>query len=248
MTRPYHSRIIAIAALTCAPLLAGAQRQLAPIIYTVRSAQPSTHVAQVEASVPTDRRDSVDLMMAVWSPGYYRVEHYESRIRAFTARAADGSALRTMQPAPNRWRIYTGGNARVTIAYEVLAQERSVTLDWVDDTLAVLNGAPTFITIAEQAHRPHEVHLELGGLWKQSATSLAPARDGKPNHYVASDYDELVDSPIVAGTLRIREFTVGGTRHVLASAGDMGAFDDERAARDLATIVEAQRRFWGALP
>ena len=242
-----HSRIIAIAALACAPLLASAQ-QLAPITYTVRAPQPATHVVLVEATVPTERRDSVDLMMAIWSPGYYRVEHYESRVRAFAAHSADGAQLRFIQPAPNRWRIYTAGRTQITIAYEVLSQERSVTLNWVDDTLAVLNGAPTFITLAEQAHRPHEVHLELAGLWTQSVTSLAPAPDGQTNHYVARDYDELVDSPIIAGTLHLREFTVGGSRHVLASAGDMGAFDDERASRDLAVIVEAQRRFWGALP
>jgi predicted metalloprotease with PDZ domain len=136
----------------------------------------------------------------------------------------------------------------VVIRYEVLSEERSVTLNWVDDTLAVLNGAPTFITLAEQAHRPHEVRLELAGLWKQSVTSLAPAPDGVPDHYVARDYEELVDSPIVAGVLRIREFSVGGSRHVLASAGDMGTWDDARAARDLALIVEAHRRFWGTLP
>jgi len=245
--RARYPRSIAIAALAFAPWMAGAQA-LAPIVYTVRAPQPATHVVQVEATVPTARRDSVDLMMAVWSPGYYRLEHYESRVRAFAAHAPDGSALRVMQPAPNRWRIYPAGRAQVVIAYEVLSQERSVTLNWVDDTLAVLNGAPTYITLAEQAHRPHEVHLELAGLWKQSATSLAPAPDGVPNHYVARDYDELVDSPIIAGTLRLREFTVGGARHVLASAGDMGAFDDERAARDLAAIVETQRQFWGELP
>jgi predicted metalloprotease with PDZ domain len=241
------ARILAGVALAIVPWRVSA-KTLEPIVYTVRAPQPATHVAQVEASVPTAGRDSVEMMMAVWSPGYYRLEHYESRVRAFAAYAMDGTALRVMQPAPNRWRILTAGRARVVIHYDLLCQERSVTLDWVDDTLAVLNGAPTFITLAEQAHRPHEVRLELAGLWKQSVTSLAPAPDGMPNHYRARDYEELVDSPIVAGALSLREFTVGGSRHVLASAGDMGAWDDARAARDLAVIVEAHRRFWGELP
>src|SRR5512133_831178 len=86
-----------------------AARQHAPIVYTLRAPQPATHVLQVEATVPTERRDSVDLMMAIWSPGYYRVEHYETRVRGFAARTADGTALRFTQPAPNRWRIFTAG-------------------------------------------------------------------------------------------------------------------------------------------
>ena len=242
-----RTRAFIAAALCLAPLCAAAQ-QLQSIVYTLRAPQPATHVLQVEATVPTERRDSVDLMMAIWSPGYYRIEHYETRVRGFAARAGDGTALRFTQPAANRWRVYTAGRPSILIAYEVLSQERSVTLNWVDDTLVVLNGAPTFITLAERAKRHHVVRLELAGLWKQSITALPAAPGGAPNHYVARDYDELVDSPIVAGDLRIREFTVGGTRHVLASAGDVGAFDDERAARDLAVIVEAQRHFWGTLP
>ena len=239
--------MLALVALAMVPTLVSAQR-LAPIVYTVSAPQAAAHVVHVHAVVPTERRDSVDLMMAVWSPGYYRVEHYESRVKEFVARSADGAPLRVVQPTPNRWRIYTAGRPTIDIAYDVLSQERSVTLNWVDDTLAVLNGAPTFITLAEQAHRPHEVKLELAGLWKQSASSLAPAPDGAPNHFVARDYDELVDSPIVAGDLHVREFEVGGARHALVSAGDMGTWDDERAARDLAVIVEQHRRFWGALP
>lgn len=245
--RSHFVRVAASVALAFVAQVSAAQ-QLQPIAYTLRAPQPATHVLQVDATVPTERRDSVDLMMAIWSPGYYRVEHYETRVRGFAARAADGTALRVTQPTPNRWRVYTAGRPSILIAYEVLSQERSVTLNWVDDTLAVLNGAPTFITLVERARRPHQVRLELAGLWKRSITSLAAAPGGAPNHYVARDYDELVDSPIVAGDLRLREFTVGGTRHVLASAGDVGAFDDERAARDLAVIVEAQRRFWGTLP
>ncbi|MHB1068755.1 MAG: M61 family metallopeptidase, partial [Gemmatimonadaceae bacterium] len=244
------SRFVRVAAVAALAFVAqgSAAQQLTPIVYTLRAPQPASHVLQVEATVPTERRDSVDLMMAIWSPGYYRVEHYATRVRGFAARAADGTALRVTQPAPNRWRVFTAGRPSIGIAYEVLSQERSVTLNWVDDTLAVLNGAPTFITLAERAKRPHQVRLELAGLWKQSNTSLAAAPGGAPNHYIARDYDELVDSPIVAGNLRIRDFTVGSTRHVLASAGDVGAFDDARAARDLAVIVEAQRRFWGTLP
>ncbi|MFN8581997.1 MAG: hypothetical protein U0163_13625 [Gemmatimonadaceae bacterium] len=220
----------------------------APIVYDVRVPVPSSHVVRVDASFPTDGRDSVDLMMAIWSPGYYRVEHYESRVSDLAAHAPGGAALRVAQPAPNRWRVYTDGQARVLVSYSVRCVERSVTLNWVDDTLAVLNGAPTFITLADRTPRPHQVQLQLAPQWPQALTGLAPSRDGLPNHYVARDYDELVDSPIVAGTFQVREFTVGDTKHVLATAGAPPSWDDDRATHDLERIVAAQRRFWGTLP
>jgi predicted metalloprotease with PDZ domain len=57
-----------------------------------------------------------------------------------------------------------------------------------------------------------------------------------------------VDSPIVAGDLDVREFDVGGSRHFLVSAGNIGQWDGARAARDLQQVVEQHRRFWGTLP
>jgi predicted metalloprotease with PDZ domain len=81
--------------------------------------------------------------------------------RGHAARAPDGTSLRVEQPAPNRWRVFTGRRPSVVVSYQLACQKRSVTTNWVDDTLAVLNGAPTFVTLAETAHRPHEVRLQL---------------------------------------------------------------------------------------
>ncbi len=52
-----------------------------PIVYTVRLA-PETQAAEVQAIVPTDRRATIDRMMPVWSPGFYRVENYATRASA----------------------------------------------------------------------------------------------------------------------------------------------------------------------
>jgi predicted metalloprotease with PDZ domain len=79
-------------------------------------------------------------------------------------------------------------------------------------------------------------------------TALDPASDGHPHHYRAADFDTLVDSPIVAGTLDVNEFDVAGSRHYLVDAGEAGQFEGKRAAGDLQRIVEEARRLWGFLP
>jgi predicted metalloprotease with PDZ domain len=50
-------------------------------------------------------------------------------------------------------------------------------------------------------------------------SGLDAAPDGRPNHFRAADYDTLVDSPIVAGDLSVREFDVEGSKHQLVAAG-----------------------------
>ena len=112
----------------------------------------------------------------------------------------------------------------------------------------MINGAATYITLVEQARRPHEVRLALPPKWKRSVTALDPAADGRPDQYLAPDYDTLVDSPIVAGDPVVHEFEVDGSKHFLVDVGDVGSFDGQMAAEELRRIVEETRRFWGFLP
>jgi predicted metalloprotease with PDZ domain len=219
-----------------------------PIRYTVTFPSPERHVAQVEAIFPTEKKAAIELFMAVWSPGFYRVEDYAKHVESLEARTPDGMNLHVEQTRKNRWRIETGGSAKVVVSYRLKCEGRSVTTNWVDDQLAVLNGAPTFATLVESTRRPHLVTFELAPNWKQSMTALEPSSDGLPNHYRANDYDTLVDSPIVAGSPSVHEFQVEGSRHFLVDIGETGRWDGLQAARDLEKIVRETRHFWGLLP
>ena len=263
---PILRRLAAVVALSVIAVDASAQ-SAAPIRYTIRFPAPQTNYLEVEAVVPTDGRASVEVLMAVWTPGSYLVREYERNVE--DVRAFDGAkALPIEKPLKNRWRIAAAGAPEVRLSYRVYAHEMTVRNNWVEADFALINGAPTFMTIASDVEqprsggsaagpkgparkRPHDVTLELPSAWKTSITGLPNAPDGKPHHYLAPDFDTLVDSPIVAGNPAVHQFMVAGTPHVLVNvaAGDPGAvFDGTRAARDLQRIVEVDRTFWGGLP
>jgi predicted metalloprotease with PDZ domain len=216
---------------------------LEPIVYTIRVSAPATHIAEIEARIPTDRRATVDLMLPVWSPGFYGLGNYARNVQEFAARTPDGTSLVVEQPKPNHWVIAANGVPSIVIGYKLLCTSNFVTGSWVGDNFAVINGPSTFITLTEQAKRPHEVHLVLPAVWPRSITSLDPALDGQPNHYRAPDYDVFIDSPIVAGPMSVHEFEVGGARLYLADFGQLGAWDGQAAADKLKPIVEEHRRF-----
>lgn len=219
-----------------------------PIVYKISFPSLDKHIAEIEVSVPTEGKASIDVMMPVWSPGFYRIENYADRVSSFTARSSDGTKLEVERPRKNRWRIQTQGAAEVLLTYRLQCNSKFVTGNWVGEDYTVLNGPSAFITLVETAHRPHEVKLELPEKWKQSATGLASHADGKPHHYQAADYDALADSPIVAGTLAISDFDVEGSKHYLVAFGDISKWDNAKVAVDLEKIVRAQRSFWGELP
>ncbi len=233
-------RILLFFALICAPL--GAQE---PLRYTVRFPQPHTHYVEVTAQAPAGAPE-VELYMAVWTPGSYLVREYARFVEDFRARDAQGRALRWEKTRKNRWKVQTGGAASIEVSYRVYAREMSVQGNWVDSSFAMLNGAPTFMTLTGGGKRRHEVRLELPAAWTKSISGMkeGPA----PHSWIAEDFDELADCPIYAGNAPIHEFTAAGKKHYLVNEGEGPWWDGPASARDVAKIVEVYARMFGGLP
>ena len=215
-----------------------------PIRYTLRFPAPQTHYVEIDAIYPTDGRPQIDLFMAVWTPGSYLVREYERHVENVSARNPSGNRLAIQKSAKNRWRVETGGASMVTVNYRVYGREMTVRNNWIESAFAMLNGAPTFISLVGGLARPHEVRLELPAAWKTSSTALTPV-SGQPHIYLAEDFDTLVDSPIILGNSVRREFTYANKRHAVVFEGDTAYVDADRATADTQKIVEASARVMG---
>lgn len=245
--RSVRAFLLVLAALSPTHLAAQAKK-LEPLRYTIRIPAPATKTFSVELVVPTEKKDSVILMMAVWSPGMYVLQNYANQVSALTAKAADGTPLDVSKPTPNRWVVKTSGRPTVTVSYTLAAPRGSNLSNGVNDSSLVIVGPATYITPVDQTHRPIDLRLDLPVTWKPAATSLDAASDHAPNHFVAPDYDILADSPILAGLhMSSGEFTVGGAKHTWAYLGDAG-WDAGKAAQAMTPLVEEHLRFWGRLP
>jgi len=221
---------------------------LDPIVYTLRAPAPETHQLDVEARFPSAGVPWIEIMLPVWSPGYYVVQDYAANLQHLAARAPDGRTLGIVQRSRNHWRVMPDGASTIILTYRLTCRSRFVTGCWVDPDSAVINGPSTFVTLFEEAHRPHQVRLEPAPGWTQSITSLDPAPGGRSNDYIGPDYDTFADSPIVAGTISVHEADVPGTKIVLADFGDLGAWDGQGALERIRLIVDEHRRMIGGLP
>jgi predicted metalloprotease with PDZ domain len=80
---------------------------VAPIVYRVRMSAPDTHDVKVADTIPADRRPSIEMMMAVWSFGYNRIEDYAARVDEVKAGTQDGAPLTVEKTVKNRWQTQT---------------------------------------------------------------------------------------------------------------------------------------------
>ncbi|WP_291981358.1 M61 family metallopeptidase [Luteitalea sp.] len=217
-----------------------------PIRYTLRFPDAARHYVDVEASYPATGQTRLELMMAVWTPGSYLVREYARHVEGVEVVQPAGGAA-PVKTRKNRWAIDTGGAPRVTVRYRVYSREMSVRTNWVEARFALVQGAATFLTLVDGLQRPHHVSLELPQGWARAMSGL-PEGSGTPSTFVAADFDTLVDSPIVAGDLKVYEFTRSGKPHYLVNVNEGGTWDGARAIGDVERIVAEHERMWGSLP
>jgi predicted metalloprotease with PDZ domain len=219
-----------------------------PIRYTLTFPAPETHYVEVDASLPTGGRPQVDLFQPVWTPGSYKVRDYPRHVEALRAESAGGNPLPIEKVRKNRWRLTTWGAPRVHLMYRVYGRELTVRTNFVDRDFALLNGAATFLTLADPGVRPHEVAVVLPARWREAHTALPTSPQGGPHLFHAADYDTLVDSPIYCGTPAVYPFEVDGVPHALVNEGEDGVWNGPRSAADVERLVRAAARLWGELP
>lgn len=219
-----------------------------PISYLLRFPAPQTHYVEVEARIPTGGRAEIELMMAVWTPGSYLVREYSRNVEDVSAATAAGEPLTAAKTVKNRWRIATRQAPTVIVRYRVYCREMSVRTNFVDSEFALLNGAATFLVLADDARRPYDVRLELPPAWKVSASPLGASAGAGAHEYHAGHYDTLVDSPLYAGNARTYPFEVAGRPHLLVNEGEGDVWDGPRSAADAEKIVRQQVALWGVAP
>ncbi|HEV8241690.1 MAG TPA: PDZ domain-containing protein [Thermoanaerobaculia bacterium] len=219
-----------------------------PIRYTLTFPAPETHYVEVDASLPTGGRPQIDLFQPVWTPGSYKVRDYARHVEALRAESAGGNPLPIEKLRKNRWRLTTWGAPRVHLMYRVYGRELTVRTNFVDRDFALLNGAATFLTLADGCARRHEVAVVLPAHWRQAHTALPTSPQGGPHLFHAADYDTLVDSPIYCGTPAVYPFEVDGVPHLLVDEGEDGVWNGPRSAADLERIVHAAFKLWGEVP
>src|SRR5690349_13526935 len=136
--------VVTAAGQTAGPVAASAQNA-EPIRYVLRFPAPQTHYVEVEATYPA-AGPQVDLFMAVWTPGSYLVREYERHVENLMLRDRGTGAV--VKTAKNRWRVTPAAGAKsVTLTYRVYGREMTVRNNWIDDGFAMINGAPTFISM-----------------------------------------------------------------------------------------------------
>jgi len=215
--------------------------------YRVAVADPHTHLFQLTLQVdqPAARQG---LSLPVWIPGSYLVREFAQHLQELRA-DVDGQPADVRQTAKNRWEVRCpAGTRHLTVQYAVYAFDASVRTAYLDALRAFFNPTSLCLRAEGREDEPHGLEVapptHTGGWRVATALPAAQVDTQGFGHYLASDYDELADSPFEVGDFWSTEFDVRGVPHRFVVSGAPPAFDGERLVRDTARICEAQMALW----
>ena len=215
------------------------------VSHTLSFPQRTNQYVHINTKIPV-AANQVEWALPSWTPGSYLIRDFVADLERFRASTADGRPLPVRKLAKNRWRIDTRGVTELILDYDVWAGERNVAVSWVESGIALLNGAGLFLYSDESRNWPQRVSIRLPEDWPRVHTSLQEA-EGE-NSFTARDYDELIDSPIVAGDTVEFGFEVERQGYALVLSGRNRFWDGEKSASDVARLVETHQNFWGVNP
>ena len=214
--------------------------------YAISGIDTHARTARIEAVFPVDGPETI-LYFPTWTPGYYVRENYKQDVLAIEAFDAQGRPIQLADAGANRWIAETAATRHLTVRYTLSATQRSVSLNEIAPNYAVFNGSATYLAAKDLESTPQQVRVTLPPGWS-AAIGLPEIASNPEPMFLAENYEELVDSPLMVGILGSIEFTAGGTPHRLVYNTGVVEIDEQRIAGDLERMADATREFWSAEP
>ena len=224
------------------------EQSLSLVEYTVVPSNPAAHIFTVRLRIGAPAPEGQVLSLPTWIPGSYMIREFSKNIVEMKAYSRD-QTLQITQLRKDLWQVEPHEN-EITVEYQVYAWDLSVRMAHLDQNHGYFNGTSMFLKVHGKENETQQVILDapedvLCQDWRVS-TSL-PRVDGDLytfGHYVAADYDELIDHPVEMGTFELLEFEARGVRHEIALTGSY-RLDRDRLLSDLKKICEIELDFLG---
>jgi predicted metalloprotease with PDZ domain len=188
----------------------------------------------------------VELVMANWTPGSYRIRDYAANINRISATDAAGVLLSIQKISKDRWQVEMGLATTLVVNYEVHTPDLNVSNSWAGKDFSLINGTSVFLYTRESRELPQSLTVVTDAERGDIFTAMPMAQEG--GVYRAANYDELVDNPVVVARASSYRFQHKGQQYVFLNVGENESWDGGQAARDLEKIVAETQSFWKVNP
>ncbi|WP_019025943.1 M61 family metallopeptidase [Colwellia piezophila] len=206
--------------------------------------QPEHHLATVELKFDRVKTERIDFYLPTWRTGRYETLNLANGIREFSAQDSQGNKLNWRKIDKHTWQVSGVKAKEIHLSYQVYANQLAKRTRHIDDSHAFLDSSAIVMYSAESRALKHIVQLDVPKLWR----SFSGLNSGENSHqFIASNYDQLIDSPIETGINEHHQFNVDNRKYELVIWGE-GNFDSAKMVKDLKVLVRQSKHIWQGYP
>lgn len=206
-----------------------------------RKAIPSQFI-QVSLSISASKGECLKLQLAAWRPGRYELANYAQNIRFFQATQA-GNPIPFKKTSKDCWEVFPNSANEVLIQYEYFCNQMDAGGCWSDDEQLYLNFSNFAFDLLGRSEEAITLDLDI-----PSDYSIACALPIHGTTLKAKNYQELMDSPLIASTtLQAFSYQIGTSLFKVWVQGKI-YFDVPDFLQTLKEFSETQIQGFGDFP
>ena len=174
----------------------------------------------VEAILNGVNNENIKFYFPVWAPGAYDIVNYGAKVENFKVQELNlQNTILSTKLDSNTFTFSSSKNKTLKLSYIVDDFEYDSRSAWfalsdVENKFAFANGTAMFGYVEGKKNIPFTVNYTLPPNW-DIVYGLDP-QIGTKNGFIAKDYDELVDAPIMCGKFQRIDFNVKNIPHTIA--------------------------------
>jgi predicted metalloprotease with PDZ domain len=218
--------------------------QKEPIEYFVSLSDSAMHLAHVSLRLNSTRGvERYELDMPVWN-ALYQVRNFAANVENVRAEGTGGTMVAGLHSETTSSWIVTGGQRCVVIHYDIHLDSPGPFGSSLNADHAFFNWAMVLMYSGGQRNDPVSLRLlDVPSTWEmRDVHVLGAAPAGKVDQVIgiARNYDELVDSPVEAGTFQQSSFQQDGATYHVVVHGTRADYDMGKIDSILKQITQAE--------
>ncbi|CAD0008729.1 M61 family metallopeptidase [Flavobacterium salmonis] len=214
--------------------------------YSVSFKDPESHYLEVVLDFENLSSAQTNLVLPVWTPGYYLILDTPRYIVDFDVTDANGNKINWHKKTKNCWVAENGKASKIQVKYRVFANKKSVAESLVDADKAFLMPNTIFMHVENALQNPIKLTVNPYKNWKKVSTGLKPT-DESGFTFAAKNVDIFYDSPIYLGNQKVINFKHEEKSYSLGIATPQG-LNEEKFTSDLKKIMTATTAIMKKVP
>lgn len=213
------------------------------INYSLFQKNPASHYIYIDMTLDVLNAELIQLQLPAWRPGRYELGNFAKNIKRVDVFNEKNEAIPYTKLSKDLWQLNTKGCVSIKVTYSYYAAELNAGSCFADTSQLYVNPVHCCMYVVGRTEEEHRVTLQIPENYN-IATSLPKEK----NTLIASNYEELADSPFIASaSIKTDVYTANNIKFYLHFNGECQP-DFEKIKTDFTAFTEKSIAFWGDFP